>query len=45
MKRKNKTQNKFLPVILVIVGLVATAGIVFAMFKVFGLDKLFNNSG
>lgn len=44
MKRKNKTQNKFLPVILVVVGLVATAGIVFAMFKVFGLDKLFNKN-
>ena len=40
MKRKNKKQNKVLPVILVIVGLFGVAGIVFAAFKIFGLEKL-----
>ena len=37
MKRKNKKQNKILPVILA-----AVAGRVFAVFKVFNLEKLFN---
>ena len=44
MKRKNKKQNKVLPVILVILGLAAVAGLVFAALKIFGLEKLFNNA-
>ena len=42
MKRKNKKQNKILPVVLVLIGLVAVAGMVFAAFKLLNLDKLFN---
>ena len=44
MKSKHKKQNKIIPVVLVIVGLVAVAGIVFAALKLFGLEKLLNNS-
>ncbi len=42
MKRKTKKSNKFLPVVLFIVGLLAVAGIVFAALKLFGVEKLFN---
>ncbi len=44
MKRKTKKSNRILPVLLVIAGLFAVAGIVFACFKIFKLEKLFNNN-